>query len=193
MKRAEKINYVGTAVLNSGAVRQLTRPGDCAVVHRGRPRSIVMVCPDGCGSVLTINLDGRSGKAWGLYLRKQTLSIFPSYWRVDGCRCHFIVWRNRILWCDSHERIKTPNVSSLHSIVLTQLSIDSYISYEAIADEIDEIPWDVLWSCRSLVRQGLVIEHPKSESFKKLPPEHRSREGLLHGSGGDGISPFPKR
>ena len=169
MRRAEKISYVGTAGRHSGAARQLTRPGDCAVVHRGRTRSVVMMCPDGCGSVLTINLDRRSGKAWVLYLRKEKLSIFPSYWRTDGCRCHFIVWRDRILWCDSHERVKIPNVSSiLRSTVLAQLSVDSYISYEAIANEIDEIPWDVLWSCRSLVRQGLAIEHPKSESFKKL-------------------------
>lgn len=171
MSRAEKINYVGTVVQNSEAARQLTRPGDCAVVHRGRARSVVIACPDGCGSVLTINLDRRSGKTWSLYLQKEKLSIFPSYWRADGCHCHFIVWRNRILWCDSYERFKPPDVSSLDSTVLVQLSVDSYISYEVIADLIDEIPWDVLWSCRSLVRKGLAKEHLKLKSFKKTTLE----------------------
>ena len=178
MSRAKRINYLGTAVRNSEAARQLTKPGDCAIVHRGLVRSVVISCPDGCGSVLTINLDRRSGKAWVLYQRKEELSIFPSYWRVDGCRCHFIVWRNCILWCDVYGRFKTPDVSSLHSTVLAQLSVDSYISYKAIADEIGEIPWDVLWSCRSLVMQGLAIEQPKSESFKKTPPEDPERSPI---------------
>lgn len=176
MSRVKRINYLGTAVRNSEAARQLKRPGDCAIVDRGRARSVVMACPDGCGSVLTINLDRRSGKAWNLYLREEKISIFPSYWQVAECRCHFIVWRNRILWCDSQERSNIPDVSSLHSTVLAQLSVDSYISYKAIADEIDEIPWDILWSCRSLVRQDLAIEEPKTESFKKTPLKARGRD-----------------
>ena len=171
MSRAKKIDYFGTVARNSEATRLLTKSGDCAVVHRGLARSVVMSCPDGCGSILTINLDRRSGKTWGLYLRKEKLTIFPSYWREDGCCCHFILWQNQILWCDLHERFKTPDVSSLHSTVLAQLSVDSYISYKTIADEIDEIPWDILWSCRCLVGKGLAIEHPKLELFMKTSPE----------------------
>ena len=167
MNRVERINYFGTVMRNSEASSLLTKPGDCVLVHRGCMRAIVMTCPDRCGSILTINLDRRSGKAWRVYLRKEKLSIFPSYWRTDGCCCHFIVWQNRIYWCDLREDFKLPDVSSLHSTVLAQLSEKSYISYKTIADEIDEVPWDILWSCRCLVKEGLVIEHPKLESFMK--------------------------
>ena len=167
MNRAKKIDLRGTVAQNNDAVAKIASPGDCVIVHRSLARSVVMVCPDGCGSVLTINVDRRCGRAWDLYLRKEQLSIFPSYWRADGCLSHFIVWRNRILWCDSLDFFEPQNISSLNSSVLARLSVSSYISYQSIANEIDEIPWDVLWSCRSLVLEGLAEEHAKLESFMK--------------------------
>ena len=167
MNRAKKIDLRGTVARNNDAVAMIANPGDCAIVHRSLARSVVMVCPDGCGSVLTINVDSRCGRAWDLYLRKEQLSIFPSYWRGDGCLSHFIVWRNRIIWCDSLDFYQPPNISLLNASVLACLSVSSYISYQSIADKVDEIPWDVLWSCRNLVFEGLAEEHAKSESFIK--------------------------
>lgn len=178
MRKEKKINFRGTTARNGDAVARLTNPGDCAVVYRGRARSMVMACPEGCGSILTINLDRRAGKAWDLYQRKQKISVFPSYWRVDGCRCHFIIWRDKILWCDSYERFETPDVSALHANVLEQIPTGSYAAYIDIAIAIDEVPWDVLWACRSLVRCGLAIEGINSESFKRI----KSGTGGISGS-----------
>jgi hypothetical protein len=72
-------------------------------VTRGAPRSIVILCPDGCGEVLTVNLDRRSGPAWRFFERRGTLTIYPSIWRDSGCRAHFIIWNSEILWCDGGE------------------------------------------------------------------------------------------
>ena len=42
--------------------RQLAaKPGDAAIVNRGRLRSIVGACPDGCGEHITVNLDDKGG------------------------------------------------------------------------------------------------------------------------------------
>ena len=182
MRRAKKATYLGTAERNSEAERQLKKPGDCAVVHRGYTRAVVMACPDGCGTKLTINLDQRTGKAWRLYFRSEKLSIYPSYWRTDGCLSHFIVWRNRIIWCDVRRDFEPPNVSPLLSTVLAKVPVGSYISHETIAAQIDEVPWDVLWSCRSLVRMGLVMKHPNAGLFKR-PPVNESGPNRQKGSG----------
>src|SRR4051794_6992334 len=71
--------------------------GGAVIVDRGRPRSLVLNCPDQCGSVLTVNLDPKAGKAWTLYyIVGRTFSLYPSVWRSDGCRSHFIIWRSML-------------------------------------------------------------------------------------------------
>src|SRR3954470_19533554 len=81
----------------------LRQPGDAVLVHRGRPRSLLIACPDGCGETLSINLDPRGGKAWRLYRKGSAISLSPSVWRDGGCESHFIVWRSRIIWCGPYE------------------------------------------------------------------------------------------
>jgi hypothetical protein len=65
----------------SEAVTKLHSPGDYVLVVRGLPRTIVMVCPDGCGENITINLDRRTGKAWRKFEAGGKLTIYPSVWR----------------------------------------------------------------------------------------------------------------
>src|SRR4051812_40038452 len=79
----------------------LQTPGDAVLVQRGRPRSLLIACPDGCGETLVVNLDPRAGKAWRIYRKGAVISLSPSVWRDGGCESHFIVWRSHILWCDS--------------------------------------------------------------------------------------------
>jgi len=67
-----------------------------AIVHRGRPRWVVLLCPCGCGDVLSINLDPRSGRAWRLKTQSETVSLIPSVWRSTGCCSHFILWSNEV-------------------------------------------------------------------------------------------------
>lgn len=104
MPRSEKATRVrqrGTTEHRDEANLLLEEPGDAVIVERGVRRSLVMRCPDGCGETLAINLDRRAGKAWCLHAEKNaTLSLYPSVWKADGCRSHFIIRQSRIIWYD---------------------------------------------------------------------------------------------
>lgn len=108
MPRSEKATHIrqrGTTEYRDEANVLLEKPGDAVLVERGVPRSLVMRCPDGCGETLTINLDRRAGKAWRMHAEKNaTLSLYPSVWKADGCRSHFVVRQSRIIWCEPNSR-----------------------------------------------------------------------------------------
>ena len=66
------------------------------IVDRGKPRSLKMRCPCDAGHILTVNLDESIGTAWRLRISDSFLSVYPSVWLGTGCRCHFILRRNRV-------------------------------------------------------------------------------------------------
>lgn len=139
----------------------LEKPGDTVTVIRGRPRSFVMACPDGCGSVLTVNLDPRAGKAWRLYERGG-LTLVPSVWRDAGCQAHFIVWRDRIVWCEGglpDERADPVLEQQLEVDILAKVGLNAATSGE-IAVSLDAIPYDVDLVLVRLVRRGKVRRLP---------------------------------
>ncbi|MER8469404.1 DUF6527 family protein [Mesorhizobium sp. M1328] len=159
MTRARKIRFLGEAQGHRQAEGLLQGPGDAVIDLRGTERGLVMLCPDGCGDVLTVNLDRRSGKAWRLDRRLGKLTVYPSVWRDSGCRAHFIVWRDQILWCDWREG-PDPADEALVERVLGQLieQAGDFVHYEAIAEALGENPWDVSWACSVLVRDGLATQ-----------------------------------
>lgn len=134
----------------------LKTPGDAALVHRGVLRSLVMACPDGCGELLTINLDGRAGKAWRVYGTPEELSLFPSVWRETGCKSHFILWRSKIYWCDWEDELDTP-MEEVLQLVRSRLTTD-LVLYVDIADSLQLVPWAVLSACHRLAGQGIAQE-----------------------------------
>jgi hypothetical protein len=75
------------------------RAGSLAVIVRDTPRAALFKCPCGCGEVVVINTDPRSGPAWRIRVDATGVTLMPSVWRTTGCRSHFIVWRSRIWWC----------------------------------------------------------------------------------------------
>lgn len=154
-QRATRVRIAGEVAHRHEADHHLAEPGVAVVVRRGVLRSLVMACPDGCGDVLTINLDQRAGPPWRLYLDKRGTSLFPSVWRETGCCSHFIVWRSKIYWCDFDEDVLDDKNDELESRVLQKLGTE-YTSYVAIAQMLDEIPWAVLVACNKLTRKGLV-------------------------------------
>jgi hypothetical protein len=158
MSKMHSITSKGITERYSEAVEKLQRPGDYVIVTRGLPRSIVMVCPDGCGENITINLDRRTGKAWRKYEAGEKLTIYPSVWRDTGCRAHFIIWKNHIIWCGAGEHSKITLDETTISKVLNKLSPNSYMYFESIADQLQESPWDALWSCKELVHRGRALE-----------------------------------
>lgn len=179
MTKARSITSKGVTQKYSDAIARLRDPGDCVVVVRGVPRTLVIVCPDGCGENITVNLDHRAGKAWRKFDRDHKLTIYPSVWRDTGCRAHFIVWNDHILW--SGERNSNVNLidESLLATVLTNLPSDRYVNFEEIADSIQVIPWDILWVCNELVRRNCAHEGQRGKYRKtrdgvanKKPPVH---------------------
>jgi len=141
------------------AASLVLNPGDCTVVDRGGvKRQLVLRCPDGCGEVLSINLDGRSGPAWSLYQRRGTWSLYPSIDKPSGCKSHFILWRGRVLWCDGFDVDDEAPDAKLISRIRDLFSTRDSAHYSDLSGELDEIPWEVLAACRSLVKQGRLHE-----------------------------------
>jgi hypothetical protein len=125
--------------------------GDVALVIRsGIQRSLLIGCPDGCGDVVSVNLDARSGSAWRLRT-KPTLSLYPSVWRDSGCLSHFIISVDHIWW-----RLPSVRHADVEAAVqdLFAASPDAGLSDLDLIDALDADPWDIRLACERLVKQG---------------------------------------
>jgi hypothetical protein len=154
---ARVVRMLAPAEYRDQAEAALSAPGDAAMVVRARPRSVIMSCPDGCGETLVINLDSRADKAWRFDMRGEGITLFPSVWREGGCEAHFIVWRGHILWCDRFEKgNREPAYDvGLEAVVLNAMDKVEPRSAVQLADEIDELVWDVNRVAGRLVGRGL--------------------------------------
>jgi len=153
--RANTYSVLGTVERFSDAATQIERPGDCVIVERGGVRrNFVCQCPCGCGDILPINLDPRAGKAWRIYLRGRTWSLFPSVDRETGCQSHFILSRGKITWCDWWDWLDEEEVTEFLSIVGSYYKDKDFTHFFDAAEELNLLPWDVLSACRLLVRRG---------------------------------------
>lgn len=153
--KSRRIQFKGTFEHHHEAAAVVLNPGDAALVHRGVARNVVLSCPDGCGDLLTINLDSRSGPAWRRFGTDDALTLYPSIWRESGCHAHFIVWRGQVDWLGGSSW--TPS-AELQMRVLNALDPEQLTSFSTIADRLDEIPWDVAAACRILVSRGSASE-----------------------------------
>lgn len=154
MRISIKALVKGEVASRAEATPLLKSPGDLVVVLRSRPRLLVAVCPDGCGSEVVVNLDRRAGPAWSLYRSERGVSIFPSIWRDDGCRSHFVIWNGQLfLFRDDYAWAPDEVDEHIRSAVEATLAgRDQH--FTEIADRIGEVPWSVLAACESLVRAG---------------------------------------
>ena len=156
--KADTYAILGTVEHYSDGVKQLGKSGDCVLVARdGRERQLLIQCPDGCGEVLSINLDRRSGPAWHLYWRKGDYALFPSVDKPTGCRSHFILSRGRIIWCDWAKWDDGATVQDQIDDVVRVLT-DEFTPFVEIADRLEAIPWDVMRACKILARRGVADE-----------------------------------
>lgn len=160
--RALRYSVLSASPRYSEAAAQLRHSGDCVVVERGGlRRQLVLQCPDGCGEVLSINLDPRSGPAWRLYHRRGHWSLFPSIDKPSGCLSHFILWSGRVLWCDGEGEDHEPELDPrLGERVMQILQGSNPVGFVELADRLDEVPWDVLSACRHLARGRVIEEQP---------------------------------
>lgn len=170
MTRAHALRRLGDVEHQFEAEGRLVKCGDCVVVFRGVQRSLVMRCPDGCGDTLTVNLDPRSGKAWRLREREGQLTLYPSVWRQEGCRAHFILWRDTILWCDSgwyDVDIEDAIVAAVDKVLTG--AAPRAVHYHSIAETAGIDPWEALWACQLLQRRGRAKSRDRA-SFAAEPP-----------------------
>ena len=143
---------------------QLNDPGDSILILRHHPRWLLLKCPCGCDDVIPINIDQRAGKSWRLYRGKdKRISLFPSVWRDTGCLSHFIIRNGQIDMLSGREPfayqwLSKRSFALLANRVNKAWPHDDWVQYVEIADELGEIPWDVLDACRYLVRDGVLIE-----------------------------------
>jgi hypothetical protein len=173
-----KIRNLGVAETQQDGAKRLVRAGDVVKVRRGgRDRWLMINCPSGCGDIISLNLDPRSGKAWHLYERRNKLTLYPSVWRDSGCKSHFILWGSSVDWVsciDSQDPFSTDAsaggierrlATSLDKRILKLLSKvqPEYLSYTEIADRLKRIPWEILYACRRLERGGLI--ESRNEDF----------------------------
>jgi hypothetical protein len=87
-------------------------------------------------------------------------SLFPSIDKTSGCLSHFILWHGRVIWCSGLEEDEVGNelIEISSDRILEVLRNRRAAGYIQIADELDEVPWDVLTVCRSLARRGILEE-----------------------------------
>lgn len=149
---------------------RLEQPGDFVIVMRDVPRTFIMLCPDGCGERVVLNLDERMGAAWRAYNRKGKTSLFPSVWRDTGCKSHFVLWNNVICWFDRYDIERASELGSgLENRVYSRLPFSKFVHFCELADALEEIPWDVLRVCKNLCSRSLATEGMGSAQgmFKK--------------------------
>jgi hypothetical protein len=166
--KAKQITLLPQVTTHDEGLAKLKQAGDATIIVRGVPRLLLMRCPCGCGDNLSINLDGRAGPAWRHYIRHGALTLFPSYWRDSHCGSHFILWKNQIHWCDWDDESYWNESAEIEGRVWEALTHD-WVGYEFLADQLGEIPWDVLQACYSLSRRGRVEQHRdrRTGSFRK--------------------------
>lgn len=169
---ARRIRFVGEVESRHEADDLLHQPGDVVLVNRGRPRSLVFSCPEGCGSFLTINLDPRAGRAWRLFRDHRGMSLHPSVWRDTGCEAHFILWRDRLIWCGplSHFATEPEYDGALEHQVLGILD-EEFRSGEELSLLIEEVPWEITRTAERLARQGRaeMRSADREKLFRRVP------------------------
>jgi hypothetical protein len=126
------------------------------LVRRGRPRWLLIRCPDGCGEVIPLNLDRRAGPAWTVDRRGEVWSLYPSVWRETGCESHFVIWRSQIWWGLEWENERRE--PELENRILTLLrTLRTPLDPVEIASHLDLEPWTVSTVCRRLTAEKLLV------------------------------------
>lgn len=159
-RRCRRAVVKGIVPSHAAGVNAISHPGDIAIVKREVLRSLVIRCPDGCGDVVTINLDPRTDKAWRLYNSNKGITLFPSVWRDSGCESHFILWNGRFHWMDDSDVHEADGIERkrIEGLTLAAMRTDKFLSFVEIADSINEIPWAVSDACHQLVKKKNAIE-----------------------------------
>jgi len=98
-----------------------------------------MLCPDGCGERIVLNLDPRAGPAWRLYDRKEKTTLYPSVWRRLRLPqpLHTLEERDTLVgWFSMSQLFEIDR--KLLSAVRKALSSDRFLHFRSLADFLGE-------------------------------------------------------
>ncbi|WP_382327955.1 DUF6527 family protein [Hydrogenophaga sp. UC242_50] len=78
----------------------VTRPGFVYLIgEQPKPWSAQLICPCGCGDVITLSLIENDNPRWRHAIHPLgSISLWPSVWRTKGCRSHFYIKKGKVLW-----------------------------------------------------------------------------------------------
>lgn len=66
------------------------------------PWLLAFKCPCGCQNLIQLNLLKDADPCWRFKVdKKRKINIYPSVWRTNGCRSHFLVQSSKIRWIPS--------------------------------------------------------------------------------------------
>ncbi len=59
---------------------------------------LTMLCPCGCNDTINLNLLEEHKPSWNIQINKNNLFVTPSIWKTTGCKSHFFIKHNKIIW-----------------------------------------------------------------------------------------------
>ena len=69
------------------------------VGERKHPWLIIFKCPCGCNNLIQLNLLKEASPCWKFQIsNKEKITIYPSIWRITGCKSHFFIRKSKIEW-----------------------------------------------------------------------------------------------
>ncbi|MGH8752089.1 MAG: DUF6527 family protein [Burkholderiales bacterium] len=82
----------------------LREPKVIAVVENPSLRKWVkFFCPCGCREVIALNLMRHIHPCWRIrFDRRGRISVWPSVWRLNGCRSHFFLTANEVRFIERY-------------------------------------------------------------------------------------------
>lgn len=85
-------------------VDELPRRLDPTKLYVIREKSLLlqasMNCPDGCGTVINLNLLSDDHPCWKLHIDQAGApTLSPSVWRREGCGAHYFLRAGKVVWC----------------------------------------------------------------------------------------------
>jgi hypothetical protein len=69
-------------------------------IGTGTPWSAALHCPCNCGTVIHLSLLKNERPHWDLTQTPDGApTLYPSVWRTEGCKAHFVLREGKVLWC----------------------------------------------------------------------------------------------
>ncbi|HCY43381.1 MAG TPA: hypothetical protein DHV48_18935 [Prolixibacteraceae bacterium] len=63
------------------------------------PWLLAFKCPCGCQNLIQLNLLKDAEPCWRFKIdKKKKINIYPSVWRINGCKSHFFIRKSKIQW-----------------------------------------------------------------------------------------------